>query len=208
MYSEVGTIRASGERIQPNDDVVRFNSASSQDGHATNCPTYRPFHTDRRSFVYGLQPRAIQGMLDFDFSCTTSRNSTGTPGRLLPVYTSLVEAVKKHPDVDVVVNFASSRSVYSSTRDFGEGQAKGVLIIGPATVGGSNRVAPGSEIREGRRQTGSIRRERDTVHLVRVLGNLDNLDLSLCIPDPYQGILPSACNRFVVRRVVDCQHPI
>jgi len=89
----------------------------------------------------------------------------GTRETLLPVYTSLEEAVKKHPDVDVVVNFASSRSVYSSTMEclgyesiraialIAEGvperqareilwkaQAKGVLIIGPATVGG---IKPG-----------------------------------------------------------------
>jgi len=83
----------------------------------------------------------------------------------LPVYTGFMEAIAKHPDVDVVVNFASSRSVYSSTLEclefeqikaialIAEGvperhareilwkaQAKGVLIIGPATVGG---IKPG-----------------------------------------------------------------
>jgi ATP citrate (pro-S)-lyase len=84
---------------------------------------------------------------------------------LLPVYTSVEEAVKKHPDADVVVNFASSRSVYSSTLDIlrfpqikaialiAEGvperharellhlaEKKNVLIVGPATVGG---IKPG-----------------------------------------------------------------
>jgi ATP citrate (pro-S)-lyase len=33
----------------------------------------------------------------------------------LPVYQKVEEAVGKHPDADVVVNFASSRSAYSST---------------------------------------------------------------------------------------------
>jgi ATP citrate (pro-S)-lyase len=75
------------------------------------------------------------------------------------LHVSLGEAVKKHPDVDVVVNFASSRGVYSSTMEClqyesikaaeGERQAreilwkakdKGVLIIGPATVVG---IKPG-----------------------------------------------------------------
>ncbi|KIK80546.1 hypothetical protein PAXRUDRAFT_36161 [Paxillus rubicundulus Ve08.2h10] len=180
--SEVGTIHASGERTQPNDVVVRFDSAPTQDGHAATRPAYRPFDADTRSFVYGLQPRAIQGMLDFDYSCKRSRPSVaamiypfgghhiqkfywGTRETLLPVYTSLAEAVKKHPDVDVVVNFASSRSVYSSTLEclgfegiraialIAEGvperqareilvkaKARGVLIIGPATVGG---IKPG-----------------------------------------------------------------
>ncbi|KAH7882834.1 ATP citrate lyase [Phlebopus sp. FC_14] len=180
--SDVGTIHASGERTQPNDVVVRFDNAPTQDGHATTRPAYRPFDADTRSFVYGLQPRAIQGMLDFDYSCGRQRPSVaamiypfgghhiqkfywGTRETLLPVYTSLAEAAKKHPDVDVVVNFASSRSVYSSTLEclefagikaiaiIAEGvperqareilwkaKEKDVLIIGPATVGG---IKPG-----------------------------------------------------------------
>ena len=81
------------------------------------------------------------------------------------MYTSVEEAAKRHPDVDGVVNFASSRSVYSSTLEIlkfpqiksialiAEGvperhareilhlaKQKGVLIIGPATVGG---IKPG-----------------------------------------------------------------
>ncbi|KAG2120123.1 ATP citrate lyase [Suillus cothurnatus] len=163
--SDVGTIHADGERTQPNDVVVRFDSAEGTKGTR---PAYRPFDEDTRSFVYGLQPRAIQGMLDFDYSCKRARPSVAamiTPLTLLPVYTSLEEAVKKHPDVDVVVNFASSRSVYSSTMEclgyesikaialIAEGvperqareilwkaKEKGVLIIGPATVGG---IKPG-----------------------------------------------------------------
>ncbi|THG94121.1 hypothetical protein EW145_g8205, partial [Phellinidium pouzarii] len=118
-------------------------------------------------------------MLDFDYSCGRDTPSVaamiypfgghhiqkfywGTRETLLPVYTSVEEAVKKHPDADVVVNFASSRSVYSSTLDImrfasqiktiaiiAEGvperhareilhlaKDKGVLIVGPATVGG------------------------------------------------------------------------
>ncbi|KAG2747530.1 ATP citrate lyase isoform 2 [Suillus brevipes Sb2] len=177
--SEVGTIHADGERTQPDDVVVRFDSV---DGTKGSRPAYRPFDEATRSFVYGLQPRAIQGMLDFDYSCKRARPSVaamiypfgghhiqkfywGTRETLLPVYTSLEEAVKKHPDVDVVVNFASSRSVYSSTMEclqyesikaialIAEGvperqareilwkaKDKGVLIIGPATVGG---IKPG-----------------------------------------------------------------
>jgi len=41
----------------------------------------------------------------------------GTKETLLPVYTSLAEAVAKHSDVDCVVNFASCRSVAKSTHD-------------------------------------------------------------------------------------------
>ena len=83
----------------------------------------------------------------------------------MPVFTSIADAIQKFPDVDTVVNFASFRSVYDSTMDLmkcesiktiaiiAEGvperrarqilktaKAKGVLIIGPATVGG---IKPG-----------------------------------------------------------------
>ncbi len=159
---------------------MRFDTSNEA---AATRPSYRPFDQRTRSFVYGLQPRAIQGMLDFDYSCGRETPSVaamiypfgghhiqkfywGTKETLLPVYTSLAEAILKHKDVDVVVNFASSRSVYSSTLEcleysnqikavaiIAEGvperhardilwkaKAKGVLIIGPATVGG---IKPG-----------------------------------------------------------------
>ncbi|PCH45006.1 ATP-citrate synthase [Wolfiporia cocos MD-104 SS10] len=174
----IGTIGPDGERTQPNDQIVRFDNLEATQGR----PSYRPFDDRTRAFVYGLQPRAIQGMLDFDYSCGRETPSVaamiypfgghhiqkfywGTKETLLPVYTSVEEAAKKHPDADVVVNFASSRSVYSSTLEIlsfpqiksialiAEGvperhareilhlaKSKGVLIIGPATVGG---IKPG-----------------------------------------------------------------
>ncbi|KAF8221585.1 ATP-citrate synthase [Tricholoma matsutake] len=176
--SGVGSIHKDGERTQPDDQIVRFQTQ----GGPPSRPSYRPFDATTRSFVYGLQPRAIQGMLDFDFSCGRATPSVaamiypfgghhiqkfywGTKETLLPVYTSVKEAVAKHPDVDVVVNFASSRSVYASTLEclefsqikclalIAEGvperyareilwkaKEKGVLIVGPATVGG---IKPG-----------------------------------------------------------------
>ncbi|KIJ28621.1 hypothetical protein M422DRAFT_270021 [Sphaerobolus stellatus SS14] len=176
----VGTIAADGSRVQANDQIVHFEDSTSS--APSSRPWFRPFDASTRSLVYGLQPRAIQGMLDFDYSCGRSTPSVaamiypfgghhiqkfywGTKETLLPVYTTLEEAVGKHPDVDVVVNFASSRSVYGSTIDvlrfkqircvaiIAEGvperfareilwkaKEKGVLIIGPATVGG---VKPG-----------------------------------------------------------------
>lgn len=167
-----------GARAQPQDQIVHF--APTADG--AKRPDFLPFDETTRALVFGLQPRAIQGMLDFDFSCGRKTPSVaamiypfgghhiqkfywGTKETLLPVYTSIKEAVQKHPDADVVVNFASSRSVYSSTLEIlgfpqiralaliAEGvperfareilhRAKhaGVLIIGPATVGG---IKPG-----------------------------------------------------------------
>jgi ATP citrate (pro-S)-lyase len=117
-------------------------------------------------------------MLDFDHMCGRKQPSVaamiypfggshvqkfywGTKETLLPVTTSIKDAVQKFPDVDTVINFASFRSVYESTMDLlqfeqiktiaiiaegvperrsrqllKEAKKRGVLIIGPATVGG------------------------------------------------------------------------
>ena len=140
-------------------------------------PWYMPFTSQTRAFIYGMQPRAVQGMLDFDYMCNRESPSVaamiypfgghhvqkfywGTKETLLSVFTSIEEAMKRFPEVDTVVNFASFRSVYESTMDLmnypqiktisiiAEGvpekrarqllhvaKDKKVLIIGPATVG-------------------------------------------------------------------------
>ncbi len=95
----------------------------------------------------GMQPRAVQGMLDFDFICKRTTPSVagiiytfggqfvskmywGTSETLLPVYQDVTKAIAKHPDVDTVVNFASSRSVYSSTMELMElPQIRSIAII-------------------------------------------------------------------------------
>lgn len=175
----LGSVKPDGSRAQPGDQIVHFPEGQTP---SHNRPAYRPFDETTRSLVFGLQPRAIQGMLDFDYSCGRKTPSVaamiypfgghhiqkfywGTKETLLPVYTSVEEAIAKHPDADVVVNFSSSRSVYSSTLDIlrfpsikvialiAEGvperharellhlaQKKNVMIIGPATVGG---IKPG-----------------------------------------------------------------
>ncbi|KAK4098248.1 citrate synthase [Parathielavia hyrcaniae] len=166
--------------LSANDNIRRFAAPSRP---MSPLPAHALFHDKTRCFVYGLQPRAVQGMLDFDFICKRKTPSVagiiytfggqfvskmywGTSETLLPVYQQVEKAVAKHPDVDVVVNFASSRSVYSSTMELMEypqiktiaiiaegvperrareiahvAQKKGVTIIGPATVGG---IKPGS----------------------------------------------------------------
>jgi ATP citrate (pro-S)-lyase len=54
----------------------------------------------------------------------------GTSETLLPVYQSVDKAIAKHADVDHVVNFASSRSVYQSTMELLEfPQIKSIAII-------------------------------------------------------------------------------
>lgn len=54
-------------REQPQDRIIDFTATSADAPHQR--PWYRPYDNTTRSLVYGLQPRAIQGMLDFDFAC-------------------------------------------------------------------------------------------------------------------------------------------
>ncbi|KAB5585995.1 putative ATP-citrate synthase subunit 1 [Coniochaeta sp. 2T2.1] len=169
----------SGGGLAANDNIRRFAAPSRP---LSPLPSHALFSDKTRCLVYGLQPRAVQGMLDFDFICKRKTPSVagiiytfggqfvskmywGTSETLLPVYQEVGKAVGKHPEADVVVNFASSRSVYSSTMELmqypqiktiaiiAEGvperrareiahvaKQKGVTIIGPATVGG---IKPG-----------------------------------------------------------------
>ncbi|QIW99687.1 hypothetical protein AMS68_005205 [Peltaster fructicola] len=162
------------------DNITRFAPPSRV---LTPLPSHTLFHPKTRCFVYGMQTKAVQGMLDFDFVCKREKPSVagiiytfggqfvskcywGVTETLIPVYQATEAAMAKHPDVDTVVNFASSRSVYSSTLELmnypqiksiaiiAEGvperrareilhiaQKKGVTIIGPATVGG---IKPGA----------------------------------------------------------------
>ncbi|XP_019875306.1 ATP-citrate synthase isoform X1 [Aethina tumida] len=138
-----------------------------------------PMFTNKtKAIVWGMQTRAVQSMLDFDFVCSRTEPSVvaiiypftgdhkqkyywGHKEILIPVYKRMSDAMEKHPDADVLVNFASLRSAYSSTLEclnfpqirtiaiIAEGipenytrklihaanKAK-VTIIGPATVGG------------------------------------------------------------------------
>merc|ERR1719327_290692 len=136
-----------------------------------------------RCIVYNLQAAAVQRMLDFDAMCLRKTPSVaavvfpfggtqnlkvywGTSEIFIPVYKSIAEAVARHKDVSMMINFASFRSVYESTLEamdcpqlktiaiIAEGvpeqqtraiikaaEAKKVGIIGPATVGG---ITPGA----------------------------------------------------------------
>ena len=138
---------------------------------------YDLFTPDTVSIVYGMQTAAVQRMLDFDAICKRERPSVAcmvNPGRttthkaffgekeiLIPVYPDVATACAAHPDVDVMVNFASFRSAYAATKEAfeqdqlrtvviiaegvperrireltAEAREKGKVIIGPATVGG------------------------------------------------------------------------
>ena len=140
-------------------------------------PDYLLFDRDTQAIIYGLQANAIQRMLDFDYvsrrdkpSVAAIVNATrsgyhktffGKKEILIPMYRTIDEAVERHPDADVMINFASFRSAYGTTREalmkdsirtvviIAEGvperkarilvsmaKEMGKWIIGPATVGG------------------------------------------------------------------------
>uniref|UniRef100_U5EZ83 ATP-citrate synthase n=1 Tax=Corethrella appendiculata TaxID=1370023 RepID=U5EZ83_9DIPT len=140
------------------------------------------FSKTTKAIVWGMQTRAVQSMLDFDFICRRDEPSVvamvypftgfhkqkfywGHKEVLIPVYSKMSDAINKHKEVDVLVNFASLRSAFDSSLEvldypqirtiaiIAEGipenltrklnvaaREKGVNIIGPATVGG---VKPG-----------------------------------------------------------------
>ncbi|XP_063900423.1 ATP-citrate synthase-like isoform X2 [Zophobas morio] len=92
------------------------------------------FTRDTTCLVYGMQTRAVQGMLDFDYMCLREKPSVagmvypfggfhtqkfywGTKEILLPVYPSASYAIEKHPSVTCVINFSSFRSAYDSTSE-------------------------------------------------------------------------------------------
>jgi ATP-citrate lyase alpha-subunit len=138
---------------------------------------YELFDRDTKCFIYGGQLRACQRMLDFDYLCRKDAPSVvgiitperggyekffwGTTEVTINRFTSVADAVKAHPEADTVVNFASERSAYPSTKEMLETDglrtiaviAEGMperhtreliamahdmnkWIIGPATVGG------------------------------------------------------------------------
>ena len=136
------------------------------------------FSRNTQSFIYNCPINAAQRMLDFDYvsrretpSVAAIINPTGGEsfskvffGKreiLIPVYKTLEKAARMHPNVDVMINFASFRSAAPSTEEalaipqirtvviIAEGvperrmklltakaRASGKVIIGPATVGG------------------------------------------------------------------------
>lgn len=162
---------------------VGSTAAKASRGSSVPAEYRKMFSKTTKSIVWGMQTRAVQSMLDFDFICRRDEPSVvamvypftgyhrqkfywGHKEILIPVYNKMSDAINKHKDVDVLVNFASLRSAYESSmevvNDFpqirtiaiiAEGipenmtrklnnmaTAKGVSIIGPATVGG---VKPG-----------------------------------------------------------------
>ncbi len=140
-------------------------------------PDYILFDKTTKAIVWGYQRNAIQRMLDFDYVCRRLEPSVvcivdptqeghhkcfwGAKEILIPIYRSIAKATEEHPEADVMVNFASFRSAYPTSKEALESEtirtvaiiAEGVpeqrtkelihiaqqrkkWIIGPATVGG------------------------------------------------------------------------
>jgi succinyl-CoA synthetase alpha subunit len=141
---------------------------------------YELFNENTQAIIYGFQRNPVQRMLDFDFVCKRTKPSVaaiiretqgaaisyhkvfwGNKEIVIPVYKTLDLAMKKHPNADVMINFASFRSAYDTSKEALESNtirvvviiAEGVperqsrelikiaeknkkKIIGPATVGG------------------------------------------------------------------------
>jgi len=176
------TMMAATSKTQEDDTLPVLSKTVS--GAGSSCShTVADMTPSTRSIVYGLQTVAVQGMLDFDFMCRRTKPSVacmvfpfsgnhysklywGTDEVLIPVYTTIAEAVSKHSDASIMINFSSFRSVHetvtetlqfssqiktiaiiaegvpeSQTRDIIKvATEKGVGLIGPATVGG---IKPG-----------------------------------------------------------------
>merc|ERR1719228_1362005 len=91
------------------------------------------FTKTTRAIVWGLQSRAVQGMMDFDYVCGRDQPSVAcmvypmAPGDskqnfywghkeiLVPVYKNMADAMEAFPEADVMISFASLRSAYDST---------------------------------------------------------------------------------------------
>ncbi len=140
-------------------------------------PDYILMDKNTKAIIFGYQQRAIQRMLDFDYICRREEPSVvaivnptrdglhkcfwGTKEILIPMYRTFAEAASNHPEADFMVNFASLRSAYPSSKEALESKnirtvaiiAEGIpekrtkelikiakernkWIIGPATVGG------------------------------------------------------------------------
>lgn len=101
---------------------------------------YELFNKKTQSFIYNLQVKAVQRMLDFDHMCgrlvpsvaaiihPTGQDSyrqfyfgtyeDGKPRTIfVSVYKSLEKAAEKHPDVDALISFASFRSAGKSIEE-------------------------------------------------------------------------------------------
>merc|ERR1719167_662809 len=121
-----GAANSSEDKRKPSTSVAAVMPSASSSSKVL-------FTKSSRAIIWGLQTRAVQGMMDFDYVCGRSEPSVAAmvypmaPGDskqnfywghkevLVPIYKSMADAIAAYPDVDVMVSFASLRSAYDST---------------------------------------------------------------------------------------------
>ena len=162
-HLEKDKVNGTTKKKPANDDIATILSGSGDgDGDGPNMKRIQSFHgqiadheadhkvenftAKTRCVVYGLMPKAVQGMLDFDFMCKRKQPSVaamifpfssnhymkfywGTEEILLPVYQNMKEAFQKHAEVSVVVNFASFRSVCGSVMEMLDNHSEQIKTI-------------------------------------------------------------------------------
>ncbi len=109
-------------------------------------PSYQLFDRNTTAFVFGMQVRAVQRMLDFDYASEREKPSVvaiinpgregnqkvfwGTKEILIPIFPTVEAACKAFPETDVLINFASFRSAYPTTlQALEQEQIKTIVII-------------------------------------------------------------------------------
>uniref|UniRef100_H2ZP60 ATP-citrate synthase n=2 Tax=Ciona savignyi TaxID=51511 RepID=H2ZP60_CIOSA len=118
---------------QANGDAGQVLNGANVLQQAAKRANHKPMFTNKtRCIMWGLQSRAVQGMLDFDFVCSRKTPSVaamvypfsgdhkqkfywGHKEILIPVYKNMSDAMTKHNDADVLISFASLRSAEEST---------------------------------------------------------------------------------------------
>ena len=92
------------------------------------------FNAHTEAIVFGMQIRAVQGMLDFDYMSGRKKPSVscmvfpfsgnhyqkfywGNEEVLVPVYEKLSYALKRHTNVDCMNNFSTIRSAFSTSME-------------------------------------------------------------------------------------------
>ena len=123
---------------------------------------YILFDKDTQSFIYNMQTNAVQRMLDFDFCCKRDKPSVAAiidPGKrdvlkcffgkkeiFIPVYPDISSAIKSHPEVDILINFASFRSAYETSLEAlnTEKLRTGYRQLPPEAAPAPRRPSPGA----------------------------------------------------------------
>jgi len=122
-----------GSASNNQDAIEKKASSPSKESAEAGAVSHSLFTKSTRSIVWGLQSRAVQGMMDFDYVCGREEPSVAcmvypmAPGDskqnfywghkevLVPVYKNMADAMAAFPEADVMISFASLRSAYDST---------------------------------------------------------------------------------------------